>query len=540
MKHFPVLPRIVVLLLLLLAGGWALPVPAAAPATASAGTAYAAKFNIPWTPKKREFRAVWITTAFNTDWPSKSNLSVAQQQAEFRQLLDEAVSSGMNAVIVQIRPMGDAFYSSRYAPWSAYLSGQQGKPPQPYYDPLHFMVAEAHVRNLEFHAWFNPFRIGISDSVSKLAASHPARKLAPAALIIYDGRLYLNPGEPAVRQFVIDTIMEAVSGYDIDAVHLDDYFYPHNPDNSQSFPDSSSYKAQNKGRFKSVADWRRDNINCFVRDLAKAVKARKSWVKFGISPFGIWRNREDDPTGSDTVDKLSSYDDLCADTRAWIRNGWIDYVIPQVYWYFGQPGICYEKILAFWSNEAKRNPRVQLYIGHALYKVGKDPRKAWQNREEIPNQLRYNQYFPEVCGSAFYSMSALRRDSLGVRTQLGGIFYRPRALVPTMPWLGGTPPPPPPRFASARRESGTVHLSFGDAQAATSTAYYVVYRFMGSSSGSLAEPRNILATVRKQSGKSQEFIDRTAWAGCAYTYVVTAVDRLHNESTASTAIAIPR
>jgi uncharacterized lipoprotein YddW (UPF0748 family) len=523
--------------MILLAAGLALPV-SAAPAAAPAGGAYSAKFNIPWTPEKRDFRAVWIATVGNVDWPSAPGLTSAQQQAEFRRLLDDAVASGMNAVIVQIRPMGDAFYPTKKLPWSAYLTGQQGRAPNPYYDPLQFMIAEAHGRNLEFHAWFNPFRIGSSESPGKLVANHPLRRLS-SSFIPYNGRLYLNPGDPAVRQSIIDSILEVVSGYDIDAVHLDDYFYPY-PEEGKTFADAASYKAQNQGRFKSIKDWRRNNINLFVRDLSKAIKAAgKPWVKFGISPFGVWRNRAADPSGSDTAAKSSSYDDLCADTRNWIRNGWVDYILPQDYWYFGQPTVPYEKVLAFWGGEVRRNPRVHLYIGHALYKVDADPAKAWKNREEILNQLRYNQYFPEVRGSAFYNMSSLRRDPLGVRTQLGAVFYRPRALIPVMPWLGGTPPLAP-HLDSARRESGAVRLSFGDSRAAGTTTYYVVYRFLGGAAGSLTDPRQILATVRKQPGTSQEFIDRTAWTGCAYTYVVTAVDRLHNESPASNAAAIPR
>lgn len=491
-------------------------------------------YNIPWAPRKREFRGAWIATVHNLDWPSKPDLPAWQQKAEFTALLDRLVAAHFNAVVVQVRPAGDALYPSTLYPWSASLSGKLGAPPTPYYDPLQFMVEEAHRRNLEFHAWVNPFRMTTTRRDSDtLPSNHPARR--PGWSVAYDGRLYLNPGLPAVRAHVMESIAEIVRRYDVDGIHLDDYFYPY-PKEGAVFDDSLAYATYGKGRFRTLGEWRRDNINTFVRDTSQAIHRAKPQVKFGISPFGVWRNKESDPTGSDTFRCFSSYDSLHADARAWIDNGWIDYVAPQIYWHFGESNASFEKVLAWWVRETAPHPNLHLYIGHSAHLVGTDASPAWWNAEEIPNQLRYAQHWPQqIQGSLFYSMSDLRDNRLSWVGRLTNGPYRYPALVPEMPWRGGRAPAAPNLDNAGRDRNNQVQLSIRsqDSQA----AYFAIYRFSGRRAGSLESAAALLATVHK-TGSYMSITDRTALPGQAYTYVVTAVSRTHQESPPSPALTV--
>ncbi|AQT83816.1 hypothetical protein B1222_04445 [Paenibacillus larvae subsp. pulvifaciens] len=377
----------------------------------------------------RQLRGTWISTVFNIDWPSRKGLPSEQQKQEFIQILDDVKQMGMNAVVVQVRPMADAFYPSEYAPWSEYLTGTQGKSPG--YDPLAFMVEEAHKRNLEFHAWFNPYRISTQSSLDKLSANHPARQ-HPDWVVTYGGRLYFNPGLPEVKQYITNSVLEVVRNYDIDSVHLDDYFYPY-PVSGEEFPDDAAFRTYGNG-FGSKADWRRDNVNQLVKDLSHEIKWAKTYVKFGISPFGVWRNKSSDPNGSDTR-ALSSYEAQFADTRKWVKEEWLDYIAPQVYWSFDFSAAQYNKVTDWWI-EQTQGKNVHLYIGHAAYKVGDDKDPAWNNPDEIPNQIKYNtERFNQVKGSVFFSYKDLKSNRLGIRDRLIQDLYRCPALIPAMPWI---------------------------------------------------------------------------------------------------------
>jgi uncharacterized lipoprotein YddW (UPF0748 family) len=325
----------------------------------------------PATPK-RQFRAMWIASVVNIDWPSATGLSETALKAEFDQWLDLARRLNFNAVVVQVRPTADAFWPSPYEPWSQYLTGVPGQDPG--WDPLGFMVAEAHKYNLEFHAWFNPYRVSMPSpaagpDINKLAPGAPARAhpdwVLPYPVGTAASRLYYNPGLPEVRQFVEDAILDAVNRYDIDGVHFDDYFYPY-PAAGQDFGDDATY-AQHGAGFASKADWRRHNIDLLVQEMGQRVHAAKPWVKFGVSPFGIWRNVAADPLGSDTFG-TQSYDANFADTRKWVKNGWLDYITPQVYWNIGLPVADYAKLVPWWA-DVVAGTKVQLYIGQADYKV---------------------------------------------------------------------------------------------------------------------------------------------------------------------------
>lgn len=355
-------------------------------------------------------RGVWVSTVANLDWPSTSSYGKTEaQKAEYIKLLDDVQAMGMNAVFVQVRPSADAIYPSKLVSWSSYLTGTAGK--NPGYDPLKFLIEETHRRGMEFHAWFNPFRASTGGDASKLPANHVANE-HPDWIVKFDGKLYINPGIPEAREHVIEAIMEVVQNYDIDGVHLDDYFYPTGETATSKFIDDSTYKQYNAKQISNKGDWRRDNINQFVQELGASIEREKSKVSFGISPFGVWRNKTNDITGSDTKAGITAYDNTYADVRAWIKHGWIDYVAPQLYWSLTRKEVQYDVLADWWAGEV-RGTGVKLYIGHAPYKIG-TPEIGWSSASEIINQLEYNRQVPEISGSIFFSAKDLRKNPLGL------------------------------------------------------------------------------------------------------------------------------
>lgn len=360
-------------------------------------------------PASEEMRGAWISTV-NGDWPtSGAKGNVEKQKQEYTKQLDTLQGMGINAVFVQVRANGDAIYPSGLVPWNSVLTGTQGKDPG--YDPLAFMVEEAHKRGLEFHAWFNPFRATNSASTSNLAANHIS-KLHPDWIVNASGKMYINPGIPEARQHIIDTIMEVVNQYDIDGVHLDDYFYPSNV----TFNDDAAFKTYNTLNTKDRAEWRRDNINQFVKQLGQSIHSAKANVEYGISPFGVWRNKSVDLTGSDTKAGVTAYDSMNADVRTWINQEWIDYVAPQVYWSMTLSVARYDKVVDWWANEVA-NTNVKLYIGHSPYKLG-TPEIGWQTSQEIIDQLNYNKKYGSVKGDIFFSSQYLTKNPLGLIAKL--------------------------------------------------------------------------------------------------------------------------
>lgn len=363
-------------------------------------------------------RGMWIATVANVDWPSATGLTAATQRGELIAHLDRAVRFGLNAVVLQVRPSADALWPSPHEPWSQYLTGVQGKDPG--WDPLGAAVTEAHDRGLELHAWFNPYRVSNQTDPKKLVATHPAR-VHPEWVVPYGGKLYYDPGLPEVRAFVQDAMLDAVSRYDIDAVHWDDYFYPY-PVSGQTFDDAGTYAEHGAG-FSSKAAWRRDNIDRLVKETADRIKAVKPHVRFGISPFGVWRNKTTDPLGSPTAAGVQTYDDLYADTRKWIKQGWIDYICPQLYWSIGQSGADYAQLVSWWA-EAVEGTDVDLYIGEALYKAG-DPAQnsAWQNAAELSRHLTLAEDYPAVGGHVFFSANSVKADRIGAMARVAADHY---------------------------------------------------------------------------------------------------------------------
>ncbi|GAB4410386.1 MAG: glycoside hydrolase family 10 protein [Bacteroidia bacterium] len=479
---------------------------------------------------KREFRAVWVTTKHNIDWPSSRGLSVAEQQAEFRAMLDYQQANGMNAVVVQIRPSGDAFYPSRLVPWSEWLAGEQGRAPLPYYDPLAFMIAEVHARNMEFHAWMNPFRAVSHTRFSSVGPTHVSRT-HPEWVFAHGNSLYLDPGQPAVRSHLTQVVMEVVRNYDIDGLHFDDYFYPYQLADSP-IPDQQTF-ARHKGPFSNVADWRRSNIDLFIRGISDSLRAVRPQVKFGISPVGVWRNKDRDAQGSATRMSQTSYDHLYADVRKWLREGWIDYVAPQLYWGTEHPAASYSALLPWWS--ANRYDR-HLYVGQAMFKLKEANQRYWDNPGQMRRQLFLNLEYSEVQGSIFFSAASFRDNPHQVESLLRDDRYRLPALVPPMPWKDSIPPLAP-RHVQIERDPEGPYLSWAaplPAADSETASYYVIYRFTAGERHDLSNPAAILARTRDRT-----FLDCSAVPGREYIYFLTAFDRLHNESLTGAAAYLP-
>jgi uncharacterized lipoprotein YddW (UPF0748 family) len=382
-------------------------------------------------------------------------------------------------------------------------------------------VTEAHKRNLELHAWFNPYRVSMGTDLNALSPDHPAR-LHPEWVIPYGGKLYYNPGIPAVRKLVEDAIMDAVSRYDIDGVHFDDYFYPY-PVAGQVFDDAATY-AQYGAGFPTLAEWRRNNINLLIQELQHRIKADKPWVKFGISPFAVWRNKATDPLGSDTTAGVQTYDDLAADTRRWVREQWIDYIVPQVYWAGGFAPADYNKIVPWWAEQV-RGTDVHLYIGQATYKVGTSTQSPdWSDPAELSDHLAFNTTVPEVKGDIYFSAKDVRADRLGATTLLNNTWYTRPAIIPPMPHLDSRPPLPVHSVRADRLTTG-VRLQWRPTSADTTS--YAIYR-RDLTAGDRCpdnDARNLLTTQRDTT-----YTDPTALPGHHYLYSITALDRTWNQS----------
>jgi uncharacterized lipoprotein YddW (UPF0748 family) len=387
-------------------------------------------------PIRREFRAVWVASVANIDWPSRRGLSTEEQQRELLAILDRAALLKLNAIILQVRPAADAFYASRYEPWSEFLTGKMGRAPEPFYDPLAFAVAEAHRRGLELHAWFNPYRARHPAETSAVVSKHVSRA-QPALVRKYGPYLWLDPGDPKVRELTTRVILDVVKRYDIDGVHIDDYFYPYREPARRGrgyipFPDNTTWRRYVRGGGKlSRDDWRRRNVDLLVQELYEGVKKTKPWVKFGVSPFGIWR-----PGYPASVRGLDAYDELYADSRKWIQNGWVDYFTPQLYFRTYAPQQPYTDLLAWWVEQNAKGRH--LWPGLYTSRIGL--RGAMWQSSEILEQIRLTREQPGATGNVHFSMEVLLQDRDSVDEQLLRDAYQQPALVPASPWLGASAP----------------------------------------------------------------------------------------------------
>lgn len=383
----------------------------------------------------REFRAAWVATVANIDWPSKKGLSTAEQKTELLAILDRAQQLKLNAIIFQVRPACDALYASAIEPWSEYLSGTMGQPPAPYYDPLAFAVEEAHKRGLELHAWFNPYRARHLGARSPIAANHIS-KTRPQLVRQYGKYLWLDPGEKEVQDYSLSVVLDVVKRYDIDGVHFDDYFYPYKENdgagNEMDFPDDSSWRRFGAGGKISRDDWRRENVNTFIQRVYQSIKAIKPSVKFGISPFGIWRPSV--PPGIDPG-AYDAYARLYADSRKWLKNGWLDYFAPQLYWSIEPAEHSFSALLKWWGEQNSK--RRHLWPGMDSTKTS----GKWKP-EEIVNQIRLTRKQPGANGHIHWNMKSLMRNG-ALDAALEREVYGQPSLIPASPWLGNARLPKP-------------------------------------------------------------------------------------------------
>ncbi len=470
---------------------------------------------------EREFRAVWVATVGNTDWPTEPGLSTDEQQRQARAILDTAVSIGLNAIVFQVRPHCDALYQSSLEPWSYYLTGEQGKRPDPYYDPLQFWIEEAHARGLELHAWFNPYRAHlrrggpVTDSSMIRKKPHLVRQLP--------GETYwMDPGHAETKKHSLDVVMDVVRRYDVDGIHFDDYFYPYGDGN---FPDDETWNAYvNAGGSLSRDDWRRANVNEFIKNVYEGIKREKPHVKFGLSPFGIWR-----PSNPPSISGFDQYGRLYADARLWLNKGWVDYWTPQLYWPVNQIPQSYPVLLGWWARENTENRN--LWPGLYTGRIG----RGEGGLDELVNEIMIARGFvPEGPGHVHFSMRAFLRDSTVLNDGLRNGPYRKAALVPASPWLDNTAPMSPTITESS--DTSTVHLSWSHVNTAD-VFRWVVYARYGNDwdysilnrDGRLADvPRSRTITERVRSRQNPdsvsvrvEYLSRIA---------VSAVDRMGNES----------
>ena len=486
---------------------------------------------------KYEFRAVWIATVDNIDWPSAGNFSTELQKKEFIRQLDIHQRNGLNAVIVQVRPACDAFFPSSLEPWSQWLTGEQGKAPVPFYDPLEFMITETHKRGMEFHAWCNPYRavfqIGHYTTVYIKHGKHKRRKEVwhegssisstqvsrqhPDWILTYGDTRYLDPGNKDVQLYVNNVIRDMLSRYDIDAIHFDDYFYPYRIGGVE-FPDNGSYLKYGQGLDKET--WRRSNVDSVILMLHRTIREVSPHCKFGISPFGVWRNISKDSLGSDTQAGQTNYDDLYANILLWLKNGWIDYVVPQLYWEFEQKHAPFGILLEWWNNNHFDRP---CYIGLGIYRAGSN--MYWRDRYQLPRQLQAIRKLSNIGGEVYFSSTSFYKNANGWSDSLRENYYNYPALIAPMPWIDSIRPSIPVIHLKTSKDSIVFHFEGGrPADTLKGFAIYKadgvfnidsarVYRFIPNNGSSTAGFR--VSELLKDNGQR---------------YFVTAISKTNNES----------
>lgn len=383
--------------------------------------------DIPEVP--REFRAVWVATVANIDWPSEPGLAVEKQKEELIAILDRCDELNFNAVVLQVRPAGDALYDSELEPWSSYLTGEMGKAPEPYYDPLAFAVEESHKRGIELHAWFNPYRALLLNTKGEVSEDHLS-KTHPEVVHKYGAYLWMDPSEPLVQQHSLNVILDIVKRYDIDGIHMDDYFYPYPVDDDNGervpFPDERSWKAyKESGGRLGRDDWRRASVNELIKKMYKETKKIKPHVQVGLSPFGICR-----PGNPSYIRGFDQYESMYADAKLWFQKGWVDYMTPQLYWEIAKPDQSFTGLLNWWSEQNKKDRH--LWPGVATYRTGNQI-----DENEIQYQIKWTRIItPDSPGTVHFSMKWLMKDDFAVVEQLKKSIYAKPALPPASPWLG--------------------------------------------------------------------------------------------------------
>lgn len=464
---------------------------------------------------KREFRAAWIQSV-NGQFRGMPTEKLKQNLIGQLNSLQKA---GINAIIFQVRPEADALYASRLEPWSRFLTGVQGKAPEPYWDPMQFMIDECHKRGVEFHAWINPYRTKTTLK-SELAPNH-VYNIHPEWFVTYGDQLYFDPALPESRRHICMVVSDIVSRYDVDAIHMDDYFYPY-PIKGKDFPDDASF-ARFGGGFSNKGDWRRSNVNVLIKKLHETIREIKPWVKFGVSPFGIYRNESSDPLGSKTKG-LQNYDDLYADVLLWAREGWIDYNIPQIYWHIGHPVADYETLVKWWARNTENRP---LFIGQSVMNTvqNADPKNPSIN--QLPRKMALQRAYQTIGGSCQWPASAVVENAGKYRDALIAEYHKYPALPPVFDFMDNEAPAKVRKMKPVWTEDG--YILFWTApkykEEMNRAVQYVVYRFNDKEKVNIDDPSHIVAITRDNFYKLPYEDGKTK-----YRYVVTALDRLHNES----------
>ena len=464
---------------------------------------------------KREFRAAWIQSV-NGQFRGMPTEKLKQNLIGQLNSLQKA---GINAIIFQVRPEADALYASRLEPWSRFLTGVQGKAPEPYWDPMQFMIDECHKRGMEFHAWINPYRTKTTLK-SELAPNH-VYNIHPEWFVTYGDQLYFDPALPESRRHICMVVSDIVSRYDVDAIHMDDYFYPY-PIKGKDFPDDASF-ARFGGGFSNKGDWRRSNVNVLIKKLHETIREIKPWGKFGVSPFGIYRNESSDPLGSKTKG-LQNYDDLYADVLLWAREGWIDYNIPQIYWHIGHPVADYETLVKWWARNTENRP---LFIGQSVMNTvqNADPKNPSIN--QLPRKMALQRAYQTIGGSCQWPASAVVENAGKYRDALIAEYHKYPALPPVFDFMDNEAPAKVRKMKPVWTEDG--YILFWTApkykEEMNRAVQYVVYRFNDKEKVNIDDPSHIVAITRDNFYKLPYEDGKTK-----YRYVVTALDRLHNES----------
>ncbi|MBN1301829.1 MAG: family 10 glycosylhydrolase [Melioribacteraceae bacterium] len=464
---------------------------------------------------KYELRGAWIATVANIDWPSANTLTVNEQYLELTRMLNALDKAGINTVFFQIRTECDAFYQSDFEPWSYWLTGQQGKAPEPFYDPLELVINEAHSRGMEFHAWFNPYRAERKTGLYESASDHVVNT-HPEWILRFDEYKMLDPGNPDARRHILNVMKDVLIRYDVDGIHFDDYFYPYTPKISDE--DSLTFVNFSRG-FDDIDAWRRDNINQLMREIYEVINTEKPHVKFGISPFGIVKNEYAGTNG------FNSYDVLYCDPLTWLDEKTVDYVLPQLYWELDHELAPYKNLLPWWASVTEER---HLYVGHYSSKMFAENYRGSYN--EIGKQIMLNRSTPNVKGSVYFSAKSISQNWSGFADTLINNYYKNPALPPLMEWKDNIPPEKPLNLSiDLSGEYIIIDWDTPDISAfGEYPYYYIIYRFKEGEAIDLSANGNI---VHKTIDGETIFVEtRSALNRGSYLYIVTALDRLHNES----------
>ncbi len=464
---------------------------------------------------KREMRGAWIQCV-NGQF---QGMGTQKMQQTLTYQLDELQKDGVNVIIFQVRPECDALYESKLEPWSRFLTGQQGRAPQPYWDPLQWMITECHKRGMELHAWINPYRAK-TKTTKQLASDHIAVR-KPMSCFAYDDMFILNPGMPENRKYICEVAKDIVTRYDVDGIHMDDYFYPY-PVQGETIPDAEQFRLYNNG-IRNINDWRRYNVNLFIEQFYKTVHEAKPWVKVGISPFGIYRNKRSSEIGSNT-NGLQNYDDLYADILLWVNNGWLDYNVPQIYWEIGNKAADYDTLIRWWNQHAASRP---LIIGEDVERTVKysDPQNP--NSHQLAAKMRLHQQLPGVRGTVLWYAKAVVDNVGNYGTALRNTYWRYPALQPDMSFIDSKTPGKVRKVKPVWTEDGYI-LFWTEPKAKDwrdTATKYVVYRFAKGEKINTDDASKIVAITNVPYYKLPYQDGRVK-----YTYVVTALNRLQNES----------